>query len=209
MELNKRSYCKIEATSNIVDTPKSKRELILEAAVKIFVKKGFHGSKMEEIAQEADVGKGTVYEYFPSKKELFKEMVKHSINHYSYLLKTQLSLEISSAEKLEAIIKNQIKYYHDFREVAQVFTQDHSWIGKDFTKWMIAAWQKNIKVIEEILRRGVAAGEFREMDTELVAIAFLGAIDSICTPIIFAGREVDADKTAKETIKFIIKGIGN
>ena len=52
-----------------------KRLRIIEAAVIVFSRKGFHRAKVEEIAEVAGVGKGTVYEYFKSKKELFLEMV--------------------------------------------------------------------------------------------------------------------------------------
>ncbi|MDT3700857.1 MAG: TetR/AcrR family transcriptional regulator, partial [Thermincola sp.] len=59
-----------------------KRKKILKAAVKVFSQKGFHAAKVDEIAQLADVGKGTVYEYFSSKEEVFQEMFKAGMQFY-------------------------------------------------------------------------------------------------------------------------------
>ncbi|MDH7498134.1 MAG: helix-turn-helix domain-containing protein, partial [Syntrophomonadaceae bacterium] len=53
---------------------KEKRQLILEAAARVFSQRGYHQAKVEEIAAAAGVGKGTVYEYFDSKLELFQQM---------------------------------------------------------------------------------------------------------------------------------------
>ena len=59
-----------------------KRENILHAATDVFSKYGFHGAKMEDIAREANIGKGTIYGYFNSKESLFYEMIKHGIKEY-------------------------------------------------------------------------------------------------------------------------------
>ena len=52
----------------------NKRQRIINGAIAVFSRKGFYKATIEEIAEQADVGKGTVYEYFSSKKELFQEM---------------------------------------------------------------------------------------------------------------------------------------
>ncbi|MEN6392180.1 MAG: helix-turn-helix domain-containing protein, partial [Syntrophomonas sp.] len=58
---------------------KGKRELIIEAAIKVFSQKGYHNTRMEEIAQAAGIGKGTIYEYFESKLQLFQSMMEDSL----------------------------------------------------------------------------------------------------------------------------------
>ena len=59
-----------------------KRELILEAAARVFGEKGFHQATVEEIAKEAGVGKGTIYQYFDSKDEIFRELHQWFIQRY-------------------------------------------------------------------------------------------------------------------------------
>ena len=62
-----------------------KRQLIMEAGLKIFSQKGFHKTKIEEIAQEAGIGKGTVYEYFAGKEQLFQEILEDGLNLFDTL----------------------------------------------------------------------------------------------------------------------------
>ena len=59
-----------------------RREQIIKAAMTVFGKTGYHRSKMGEIAQEAEIGKSTVYEYFDSKKDLFEEMIRFIAKDY-------------------------------------------------------------------------------------------------------------------------------
>ena len=62
--------------------PKDKRENIISSASEIFGCKGFHQANIVDIADNAGIGKGTVYEYFKSKNELFVEVVKHNTQVY-------------------------------------------------------------------------------------------------------------------------------
>ena len=59
-----------------------KREAIIEAAIKVFSTKGYHNTRMEEIAATAGIGKGTIYEYFSSKLQLFQAMMENSLELY-------------------------------------------------------------------------------------------------------------------------------
>ena len=53
---------------------------LLDAALELFVEKGFAGSRADEVAQRAGVSKGTLYLYYPSKEELFKAVVRHNLS---------------------------------------------------------------------------------------------------------------------------------
>lgn len=192
----------------MVDLEKGKRELIIEAAIKIFVKKGFQDSKVEEIAQEAMVGKGTVYEYFSSKKELFQEMVKYILEHYTQRQReTGTSITGSAQEKLMGIALEHVDFHNKNQEMAQVLNQDFSWIGPDFTAYLVKILQEMQQLIQDILQQGVAAGEFEEMDCHLVATAFIGMMDGVCSPAFIENTELDTQETAAKMIKIIVEGI--
>lgn len=59
-----------------------KRMDILHSCIKVFAKKGYHNSTIDDIASEASVGKGTIYLYFSGKEELFEEMLKYILCEY-------------------------------------------------------------------------------------------------------------------------------
>ncbi|NLU48034.1 MAG: helix-turn-helix transcriptional regulator [Syntrophomonadaceae bacterium] len=56
-----------------------KREAIIQAALQVFSEKGYHNARMEEVATVAGIGKGTIYEYFDSKLQLFQAVLENSI----------------------------------------------------------------------------------------------------------------------------------
>ena len=71
-------------------TTSDKRKLILDGAEKIFAAKGFAGSKVEEIAEQAGVAKGTIYLYFPSKEEVFISLIEERVNELISLVQERI-----------------------------------------------------------------------------------------------------------------------
>ncbi|MGI6514560.1 MAG: TetR/AcrR family transcriptional regulator [Syntrophomonadales bacterium] len=83
---------------------RGKRERILEAAQSVFARKGYYLSKIEEIAELAGVGKGTVYEYFASKEELYKEMFKVILNRYTEYVMVEETPEMTVKEWIRHLL---------------------------------------------------------------------------------------------------------
>ncbi len=84
---------------------KDKRSLIIEAAFRVFSEKGYYNAKIEEIAEEAGIGKGTVYSYFNNKQELFDTMVFWFLEEYFQ----KLELNIDENDDLETMISKFIR----------------------------------------------------------------------------------------------------
>lgn len=100
----------------IVDKAAKRRE-ILEAAIAVFVEKGYHGAKMADIAVAASMGKGTLYEYFPTKESLPKEI----FNLFFAELASQLTqLQQSQQDPIEVIVAGIQLSFKDIDEFAMV-----------------------------------------------------------------------------------------
>ena len=83
---------------------KEKKKHIIAAAATVFSKKGFSGASIAEIAVTANIGKGTIYEYFDSKEDLFFAVFEWYVNKTSSALRVNVSaLGGSAAQRLEAI----------------------------------------------------------------------------------------------------------
>ena len=83
---------------------KGKREQILEAVLGLFMEEGLKGMKVSAIARRADVGKGTVYEYFKSKEELFLGAVAYGIEQLSVMVNEKLEMTESFRGSFDSII---------------------------------------------------------------------------------------------------------
>ncbi len=84
--------------------PKAKRELILKSAAEVFAAKGFHDASINEIALRANIGKGTVYEYFSSKNELFLEVIRFTASYYLVMLKLELNEQRGFLDQIVAFL---------------------------------------------------------------------------------------------------------
>jgi AcrR family transcriptional regulator len=140
---------------------------LLSAALDLFVEKGFAATRVEEVAQRAGVSKGTIFLYFPSKEELFKAVVRENISGRFAEWSDEIDRFEGSAHDMlhhclfnwwerigstqaSGIPKLIMSEAQNFPELASFYQQEVMQPGKT--------------LIERILRRGVARGEFRPMD---------------------------------------------
>lgn len=184
-----------------------KRQKILQAAARVFARKGFHEAKMEEIAQEADVGKGTVYEYFPSKQSLFFEMLEAGQDFYASTLTRELDGESVLRCKLEKIVLLHLNFIKNHKDLARVMMQEFLQLGGEIRDAVLVTRQHKIDLIGEIFQEGIRQGIFRPMDTVLVARMFFGSVHAIGAPMVFLEEDPDLEQLAGELVEVFWKGI--
>lgn len=184
-----------------------KRKQILKAAVKVFSQKGFHEAKVEEIARLADVGKGTVYEYFSSKTELFQEMFKAGIQFYLDKMMAEIKPGHSCAEKLTRIARLHIRFAVSYRDLARVTMAEHAHFNEDFRQWIWENRNQKLKMIEEIIKDGISQGEFRQVDPQAAALAFAGALGALLTPAVLTGGRVKTRELVDPVLEVLFKGL--
>ena len=154
---------------------------LLDAALDLFVEKGFSATRADEVAARAGVSKGTLFLYFQSKEDLFKAVVRENIaNKFPTWQEEFVKFEGTSAEMLRyalvswwerigktrasGITKLVMSEAQNFPEIAAFYQEE--------------VIQPGNAMIRRILERGVQAGEFREMDLEQ-------AVHIIVAPMIF------------------------
>lgn len=166
-----------------------RRSQIIQAAMAVFAREGFHRARVEDIAAEAGVGKGTVYQYFSSKEELFREMFKASLGLYSDTLKGELARGKGAGEKLARVAEVSLDLMARGREVAKVMLENPGSISEDLKRWLFGTRQELIALVRGVMEEGIAAGEFRRVNPELAARVFLGANHVVAAGLLFGERE--------------------
>ena len=101
-----------------------KREAILAAALKLFAERGFYGTPVPLIAEEAQVGAGTIYRYFSNKNSLVNELYRHWKSALSQALTEGLSEDLPLRSLFREILKNWIRFAITNRD-AFVFLESH------------------------------------------------------------------------------------
>ncbi|WP_089609318.1 TetR/AcrR family transcriptional regulator [Dehalobacterium formicoaceticum] len=187
--------------------PQDKRLRIMQAAVRVFAQKGFHRAKMEEIARTADVGKGTVYEYFPSKERLFIEMIKIGKKYYQDRLMAQIKGVEGFSEKLKEVAYLHMIFFHEHRDMTQVMMQEYLQLGAEVHEEFAQFHEQEIRVIREIIAQGTDEGSFRPQETERTSLFFYGAVHAVSCRSISALGKNDLEKLAEEVTDLFLRGI--
>ncbi|MDD2573820.1 MAG: TetR/AcrR family transcriptional regulator [Bacillota bacterium] len=183
-----------------------KREQILAAAAEIFSKEGYHNARVEDIAIKAGIGKGTVYEYFKSKKELFEETIFHVLETYLYEALESISGVQDPVDKLKCIIRLQASLLDRKGNIATLFMKNSADIHREMLDRLIAFRQRVIDFIADIIREGIEGGAFRPVDPHLAGILFMGVLQEAGT-IHHSGSRIN-DQTLDTMLDYMINGIG-
>jgi len=182
---------------------------IINAAISVFSTHGFHKAKIEDIAKEAGIGKGTIYEYFDSKKSLFQEMIRHGVEEYKSHVK-MISLEESSTrEKLIGFAEYHGRFLSDHIDMAQSIINQSDTLSVEMRCWMIEEKLEIFRLIEKMISDGIESGELRKnLDKELVISNIIGTTNQYYTKKIFLDKMSYKEIDSRILVDTIFRGIG-
>ncbi|QXM05633.1 TetR/AcrR family transcriptional regulator [Crassaminicella indica] len=186
---------------------KDKKQLIIEAAMKIFCRDGFHKATVSEIAAKAGVGKGTIYEYFDSKKQLFIEMMKYYANLYYENLIAAIEKEKTIMDKLKRYILIEEEIMTKHGDLAQIFMREAYNIGLEVHKIMKNNRIKQIQFFADLIQAGIDEGIFRNVNPYTAALAFMGSVHHIQVSKIFIKDSYSEEINIENLHDLLLNGI--
>lgn len=195
----------------------NKEKAILEAAVKIINEKGFHAATTKEIAREAGVAEGTIYNYFPSKKDILHQILIKIVDQVilpsvvepfdSVLLQSK---EKNPEEALRYILMDRILLLEQNLNLLRVGLTEfqHHPDLRDISHEKLFFPMR--RKVEQYLKDGIAAGIFREFDVSVMASSFLGMLLSLIfgRRIVMNDSESGFDKDISILVDILFRGIG-
>jgi AcrR family transcriptional regulator len=166
----------VERTSAVED----KRRQLLDAAVRVFARKGFHASRVGDIAEEAGVAHGLLYHYFKSKDEVL-EAVFHE--NWSVLLARIANVEETdepAADQLRHIATIVLRTWLHLPDVVRVVIREFGRSPELAER--LGELTQPIDAIQRVIERGIERGEFRkDVDPRFAAAVVYGSIDELLT----------------------------
>jgi TetR/AcrR family transcriptional regulator, fatty acid metabolism regulator protein len=164
-----------------------KRRLILDAAVRVFARQGFHACRVSDIADEAGVAYGLVYHYFSSKDEILDTVFLERWNVLLHVIAEVDAGEAPAREKLGAIAGFIIDSYRHDPDVMKVIIVEVTRAANSFGRTHLAKIREAYSLIGDVVAKAQEAGELRsDVTPEFAALAFYGAIEQVLTGWIFA-----------------------
>jgi len=157
-----------------------KRERILDAAVRVFASKGFHATRVSEVAKAAGVADGTIYLYFKSKDELLVSLFEDRVERLLTFLQTELPRHATATAKLRHVIELQLGLLEGERDLAEVVTVIIRQSTKLMKEYAAPKFTAYLDAIARVIAEGQASGELRaDVSPHLAARAIFGALDGI------------------------------
>jgi TetR/AcrR family transcriptional regulator, fatty acid metabolism regulator protein len=191
------------------DVAADRRKQILKAAVEVFAERGFHRTRVSDIAKRAGVAYGLIYHYFESKDEVLNSLFEEN---WAVFLKVLADLEanrdMAAIDKLQAIAVLLIDALRVTPKIIQVIIQEISRSDRFVQEKKISAFQDAFAAVHRILIAGQASGEVKaSLDPQITAYMFFGALETICTGFTMKTIPCSTDDEAervKRTVREII-----
>jgi AcrR family transcriptional regulator len=191
-----------------------KKDMILKAAMRLFARKGISETKMEEVAKEAKIAKGTIYEYFKSREELLNLAFNYLLVLINKLVRQRMAEASSPDEKIKA-------GFLAYLDTASLGIEDYAQILPDLWAYGMRervgeteiafdlAWiyHQFREQYSEALKAGIADGIFRDMDADIAASSITAAGDGLYLQWMADRANFDLQKAAGVFIENFIVGI--
>jgi len=185
----------------------NKRDRIIEAAIQVLSKKGYHNTKMEEIAVVAGIGKGTIYEYFPSKLQLLQDILERSFYLYDHSIKADISNSLSAEQKIRRLVEAHLRFCQENKDLTRILFFDTEIIDNELRDWACQKRRLKEEHMQLLFAAAIHSGEIRDLDTKMLTIIISGIFSSFWVPVVIEGWEIDATIAAEQVTDIIMCGI--
>ena len=193
------------------DVSEERKSQILQAAINVFSRRGFHQARMEDIAEEAGLSKAAVYLYYKSKDTVIAALLK-----FFFSQETQRLRSLVEARDEESVS-------HLLVAMTERLGTDLQWVARlmpvAFEFYAIAARQKEVRqflkeyfqdyreLLAMLLQCGIERGEFRQVDTSTVAITLCAVYEGLVLLWMIDSQAVRFEQEGKDAVELILKGI--
>jgi TetR/AcrR family fatty acid metabolism transcriptional regulator len=191
--------------------PPDKRRAILDAAITVFARQGFHSARVSDVAAEAGVAYGLVYHYFDSKDQMLNELFSE---RWALLLEASREMKASDAtprDKLAGIASFIVESYRHEPELMKVIIVEVTRAANSFGRTHLPEIRQAYDLITEIVADAQMAGEFRDdVDPNFAAMLFYGAIEQLLSGWIFdlvPGTDEDYERAKGLVVETICGGL--
>ena len=193
---------------------RSKRQQILDAAYEVFSRKGYYCATVDEIIHLADTGKGTVYNYFTNKEQLFYTVAKERSEPYNRLMEQAAEGAGDPLAKIKQVILLQLQFLTQNADLWRVMLHEMRGLGcpneldeqqreRQREKYH-ALVQTPIAVLQKVVQEGIDRTLLKDVDSQKLAYALY----SIIVAIIFQKFiERDLEATAASITRLFLHGV--
>jgi AcrR family transcriptional regulator len=184
-----------------------RREAILDAATRLFAERGYDGTDTQALAEELQVGKGTLYRYFASKRELFLAAVDRGAHCLRRRIEESSEQAADPLERLACVIRTYLAFFAEHPEYVELLIQERALFRDRKTPTFYTNREEAIRRWQEIYRSMIAEGRLREMPVERIAHVVGDLMYGTMFTNYFTGRRKPVAEQANDILDVVFIGI--
>lgn len=158
------------------------RRELLEAAERVFVREGYHGATVDEIAREAEFAVGTLYNFFKGKEDIYVHVIEKIVKNFTGQFEQEVLSVEGPEEAIASLIELRLTHFENHRGFFRIFFEAAPGSRLDPTGALpgsCAGWyERYMEAVTEIFRRGVLQRVFDESDPLYLALCLEGVVNA-------------------------------
>lgn len=180
------------------------REDILAAAEEIFTERDYHEVQMDDVARASEVGKGTLYRYFRSKRELYLAVMFEGIGRLRCEIEAVARTQEPPASKLERIVRCTLGHFWDRSRFFALIHQNEHKPDRDVKEWFRQR-RRLVRLVQGTFDEAIAAGQVRAVDSRIATEMLFGMMRGVNR---YRTREDRLDTLVAAIIRMLMDGVG-
>src|SRR5712691_3413509 len=180
------------------------RESILRAAEDIFTRRDYHEVQMDELASTSGVGKGTLYRYFRSKRDLYLAVTFDGIGRLRAELEAAVQTSDPPALKIEHIVRRTLGYFWDRRRFFALIHQNEHKPDHDVREWLRRR-QQLVGLVQQAVDQAITGGQIRRVDARIATEMLFGMMRAVNR---YRDRDDDIEALVAVVVDMFMRGVG-
>lgn len=157
------------------------RERLIQAALEVFAKRGYHGTTVDDIVSASETSKGAFYHYFPSKQGIFLKLLDQLAGLVEVGVEAAIREEQGALAKVEVALRVVLEVASANQDLTKILLVESAALGREFERSRLGIHRRFAALIQRHLDRAVAEGAIPRQDTHTTSIAWIGAINEVVT----------------------------
>ena len=156
---------------------------ILEAGEKLFAKKGFYPTTMEEVARAAGLAKGTIYLHFDDKRDLFFSIIEKKLDILLEKIEKEMRKDEFPSQRIKLAIGIHLRFLEENRDFFKIMQALPESLKQEMERKLkgrvIEKQSRYVEILDQLIRKGIRNQEIKSLDSRKLAVILVGMMHSL------------------------------
>jgi len=183
------------------------RGRILDAALNVFSRKGYYDTRMDEIVDESETSKGSIYFHFPNKERLFLALVDQFADLLERRVRDAIEPLPKGMKRVRMALQVCLETFGKYRRPAKILLVQAVGLGQPFEDKRNTVNDRFARLIQTYMQEAIEVGDIAPMDTDVVSVAWMGAIYGLIIRWVYTG-DPTPDRIMATLVPMLLHSVG-